>query len=76
MPDTNIVLPSDLDNATRQAISNHPALKMDMAKKEAAEKSYDASKSSYFPEFGLELAASKNRNMELGRKSLAMTTVH
>ena len=64
LPDTNISLPADLDNAIHQAMSKHPALKMATARKEAAEKSYDASKAAYLPEFGLELAASQNRDMD------------
>lgn len=64
MPDMNVNIPEALDAAIQQAIANHPAMKMATARKEASEKSYDASQGTYWPEFGLELAASKNRNMD------------
>ena len=64
MPDTRIGLPETLDMALQHAMNKNPALKMSMARKNASEKSYDASQGAYWPEFGVELAASKNRNLD------------
>ncbi|AMO55516.1 hypothetical protein GZ77_09765 [Endozoicomonas montiporae] len=68
MPDTVLSMPSGLQDAVRKALSVHPSLKMAEYRKDAAEKNYEASKGRNFPEFGLELSASRNRNLD-GSKS-------
>ena len=50
-------LPADLSEALGLAVEQHPALKVASSDVNAAEASYDATKSNYLPRFDLELGA-------------------
>jgi adhesin transport system outer membrane protein len=58
------LLPASLDQATAQAVAEHPTLKSAEADVQAAVAQHEAAKHAYYPRFDLELGRSWNDNLD------------
>ena len=58
------LVPSDINKARQEVLSNNPLLKSAQADVNAAEKQYEAAKSPFYPRFDLELSKAANNNVD------------